>query len=285
MRSIWRSQNSFRRYLWKFTAGLCSLFVALAVASAGQAAFAAEGGGGLVKGPVVTVKSVVDGDTLVINEAVDGASQIRLVGIQAPKLPLGRRGFRKWPLADEAKAELSQLTLGRKLILSYGGRRMDRHGRLLAHLHRQDGVWVQGEMLKRGFARVYSFADNRAKVEDMLAAERHARQRRSGLWRHPFYTVQDAAEIKMPVNSFQLVEGRMLDVAVVRGRVYLNFGANWRTDFTISIAPKVARLFKREGIDLSALKARSVRVRGWLKSFNGPIINATHPEQIEVLKP
>ena len=45
------------------------------------------------------VESVVDGDTLVL---ADGR-QVRLVGIQAPKLPLGRDGFQPWPLADEAK--------------------------------------------------------------------------------------------------------------------------------------------------------------------------------------
>ena len=32
-----------------------------------------------------------------------------------------------------------------------------------------------------------------------------------------------------------------------------------------------------------SLQGKRIRVRGWLKSFNGPMINATHPEQIEVL--
>jgi hypothetical protein len=64
----------------------------------------------------------------------------------------------------------------------------------------------------------------------------------------------------------------------------LNFGANWRTDFTISLAPKVARLFRREGIEPVAMQGKRIRVRGWLKSFNGPMISATHPEQIEVLE-
>ena len=111
------------------------------------------------------VREVVDGDTVVL----EGAGQVRLVGIQAPKLALGRTGFRPWPLTAESKALLETLTLGKPLRLSYGGRRIDRHGRLLAHLEDAEGRWIQGEMLSAGLARVYSFADNRSRVSDMLA--------------------------------------------------------------------------------------------------------------------
>jgi endonuclease YncB( thermonuclease family) len=238
----------------------------------------------LEPGELVLVGGVIDGDTVSLAEAVLGATEIRLVGIQAPKLPLGRAGFRKWPLADAAKAVLSRLTLQKRVRLSYGGRRLDRHGRLLAHLNLESGVWVQGEMLARGLARVYSFADNRARVAEMLELERRARGKRRGIWRLGYYRILEPLEAVRRINSFQLIEGRILDAAIIRGRAYLNFGANWRTDFTISLAPKVARLFRREGIEPGALKGKRVRVRGWLKSFNGPMINATHPEQIEVLE-
>ena len=51
---------------------------------------------------------VVDGDTVVLEDG----RRVRLVGIQAPKLPLGRPGFERWPLADEAKHALESLVLG-----------------------------------------------------------------------------------------------------------------------------------------------------------------------------
>lgn len=253
----------------------------LALLMAGSQAWA----GGLEKGEWVTVSQVVDGDTVLFAPPMGGASQIRLVGIQAPKLPLGRPGFGKWPLADEAREALRQLIAGRRVRLSYGGRRMDRHGRLLAHLHDEKGTWMQGEMLARGLARVYSFADNRAVVGEMLALERRARDARRGLWAHPFYAVRDQARAGRFIGGFQLVEGRVLDVALVRGRAYFNFGTNWRTDFTISLNPRAVRLFRRAKVDLGAYKGRRVRVRGWIKSFNGPMIEATHPEQIEVVDP
>ena len=86
---------------------------------------------------------VIDGDTLVL---ADG-SEVRLVGIQAPKLPLGRADFVAQPLAEEAKAALAAMTLGRTVALSYGGQRIDRWGRRLAHLHDESGRWIQGELL------------------------------------------------------------------------------------------------------------------------------------------
>ena len=68
------------------------------------------------------------------------AREVRLVGIQAPKLPLNRPNFKEWPLAREAKDELEKLVLNQRVTLSYGGARMDRHGRTLAHLHTDDGT-------------------------------------------------------------------------------------------------------------------------------------------------
>ncbi len=222
---------------------------------------------------------IIDGDTLVLR----GGAQVRLVGIQAPKLPLGRRGFAAWPLADRAKAALSRLTLGRTLELRYVGRRIDRHGRLLAHLSDGAGQWIQGALLAAGMARVYTFADNRKRAAEMLALEQDARTARRGIWDHRFYRVLDQAETSDHADSFQLVEGRVLDTALVRRRGYLNFGTDWRSDFTISISPRAMRRFKSAGPGLERYRNMRVRVRGWLKSYNGPMIEATHPEQIEIL--
>jgi len=237
----------------------------------------------ITHGPSATVIRVVDGDTVVLGSAIDGANQVRLVGIQAPKLPLGRPNFAKWPLADESKDYLEKLVVNRTVTLAFGGRRMDRHGRLLAHLHDQNGRWIQGAILRQGMARVYSFSDNRSLISEMLSEERSARRESLGIWADPYYAVRKANTPNLPVNGFQVVEGIVRDVAKVRRRVYLNFGANWRTDFTVTLNPKTVRLFDREKVSVGDLEGKTVRVRGWLKSLNGPMITATHPEQIEVL--
>jgi endonuclease YncB( thermonuclease family) len=225
------------------------------------------------------VVEVIDGDTVLL----DDGHEVRLVGTQAPKLPLGRRGFVAWPLADESKAALKDLVLGRTVRRDYGGLEVDRHGRDLAHLIRDDGLWIQGAMLRAGMSRVYSFPDNRARVDDMLALEREARAERAGIWGHPFYAIRTPEAVATDIDTFQIVEGRVAEAAVVRRRAYLNFGDDWRTDFTISVAPSDRRLFEDAGIDLGDMTGRPVRVRGWVRDYNGPMIEATHPEQIELL--
>lgn len=235
----------------------------------------------LEPGQTAKVIEVVDGDTVVL----ESGRQVRLVGIQAPKLPLGRIGFEKWPLADEAKQALEKLVLGRSVTLAYGGQRIDRYNRLLAHLFTADGTWIQRELLKDGLARVYSFPDNRALADEMLVHEGASRKQQIGIWRVPYYLVLDTQAAETQINRFALVEGRVLNVAEVRGRAFLNFGDDWKTDFTISIAPKNLKHFRNDGITPVDYKGRRVRVRGWLKSRNGPMIDVTHPEQIEVLSP
>lgn len=227
-----------------------------------------------------TAQRIIDGDTLALETGI----HMRLVGIQAPKLPLGRPGFRAWPLGKDSRAALAALTLGKRLALSYGGRRIDRHGRLLAHLTDPAGVWLQGTMLEQGMARVYSFADNRARIGEMLERERAARAARRSIWAHPFYAIRTPQSVAQDIGTFQVVEGRVVSAAVVRKRGYLNFGPDWKTDFTVSISPRDMRRFRAAKTDMGSLKGRAVRVRGWIKRYNGPMIEATHPEQIELLE-
>lgn len=275
-------QRAFRLFPRGLAAALLSC---LAVVLTFQGAVAREPvtlPAGLAAGAPGTVAAITDGDTL---ELADGRT-VRLVGIQAPKLPLGRRNFPTWPLAPEAAAALADLARGQRLTPHFGGARADRHGRVLAHLARADGVWLQGEMLARGMARVYTFEDNRAGAAAMYALEREARAAGRGIWAHPWYRVLDHGETGRHIGTFQLVEGRVREAAQVRGQGYLNFGDDWRTDFTIVIPKRALATFRASfGRRLEAVEGKRVRVRGWLRRFNGPMIEASHPEQVEVVGP
>jgi len=259
------------------------LGILLAVMLSAAPAMAAEKAA-LSQGPSATVARVVDGDTVVLSEEILGATQIRLVGIQAPKLPLGRKGFPVWPLAEASKKVLEAIVLGKTVKLSFGGAKIDRHGRLLAHLHLEGGRWVQGEMLRLGMARVYTFPDNRAVAVEMLKIEQSARAAKKGIWRLSYYAVRTPEDLLRRVGTFQLIEGTVVSAAKVKARVYLNFGADWRTDFTATLKPGARQMFKKIAIDPISLQGKRVRVRGWLKKFNGPMIEVTHPEQIEVVE-
>ena len=234
------------------------------------------------------VTAVLDGDTL---ELEDGR-QVRLAGIEAAKPPRSAGSGanpadgRVWPLAEAATRTLSDLALGRRVLL-HGSAPVDRHGRLLAHLVREDGLWLQSALLVRGMARVHTRPDARAYAAEMLAGEDTARTAGRGLWRSRVYAVRDAAdadELARDRDSFQLLEGMVLAVSKGGGETWLDFGADWRSDVTVHIGRAAMREVTRAGIDPLSYEGRRVRVRGWITLRNGPMIEITHPEQIERLE-
>jgi hypothetical protein len=73
-------------------------------------------------------------------------------------------------------------------------------------------------------------------------------------------------------------------VARAQQFVYLNFGRDWRRDFTVRAALPDARRFARQGLELDGLVGREILVRGHLLEANGPMIELVHPAQIEVVE-
>jgi hypothetical protein len=67
----------------------------------------------------------------------------------------------------------------------------------------------------------------------------------------------------------------------VRNRIDLNFGENWRDDFTIRIDRRYWRRFRKVDFDPMLLEGQRVRVRGWVVLENGPMIRVDHPEPIQ----
>jgi endonuclease YncB( thermonuclease family) len=217
--------------------------------------------------------AVGDGQTL----RLDTGASLRLAGILAP-----RAGE---PFAAEAGAGLAQLAVGQSLVLHPGPQAFDRYGRILAQADLESsGLWLQGVLLDRGLARAMTLKDNRGCAAELLAREAAARAAGRGLWALPGYAVRRAERIgRADLGRFVIVEGTVRAVAVFSDRAYLNYGPDYRKDFTAEIAGPDLALFRAEGYDLKALAGQAVRVRGWLQMLNGPMIALTHPEQIEKL--
>ena len=255
---------------------------ALFLGAAGAGGSAAQ----LKAGEIDHVRSVLDGDTLYL----DSGLKVRLSGIQAPKLPLGRKGFRAWPLGQEARSALIGLTQKRRVQLYYGGAKRDRYDRALAQIYILDAsgnrdLWVQEEMVRLGMARVYTWPDTFQDSARLYAAEQEARAAARGIWADSFYAIRkpDPDPLAQDVDSFQLVEGIVTSAANVKGTHYLNFGANYRTDFTVAISKASMKAFKKSGFDPLSLEGASIRVRGWIELQNGPVIWVSDPNRIEVL--
>ena len=138
-------------------------------------------------------------------------------------------------------------------------------------------------MISAGMARVYTWSDNRSCAAELLAREVQARGAKRGIWALPYYRIRAPTELENEIDTFQLVEGQVVSSAEVRGRFFLNFGRDYKTDFTVTIAPEDVRSFRAASLDPRTLPGRTVRVRGWISLQNGPEIEVTHPEQIEIL--
>ena len=240
----------------------------------------------LKPGEIGIVTSILDGDTLYLKDGL----KVRLSAMQAPKLPLGRKGFKAWPMGEEAKAALTALTKKRRVQLFYGGESRDRYGRALAQVYTLNAagkrdLWIQEEMVRLGLARVYTWPDTWQDSSTLYAAERKARESKRGIWGLPYYAVRSPEPnmLAQDVDSFQLVEGIITSTADVRGTVYLNFGADYKTDFTIVIAKKNRRNLKRAGFDPLSLEGAKVRIRGWIELQNGPMIWLDDPNRLEIL--
>lgn len=265
-----------------FKTSLVHLATLAALSTVSTAALACEQ---LRMEPGGIVTSVTDGDTVIL----DDGRVIRMIGTQAPKLPLDRPYFPTWPLAPEAKAALEAIALNHEVRLGFGGETVDRYGRVLAHVFvvtPEGEIWAQQAMVAKGLARVYSFPDNRACLDLLFAAEGRARLAGLGIWADPYYSTRAAnapGDLLARAGQYELVEGRVLLAEQSGGRVYLNFGRFWKEDFTAVIEAPALRLFAQAGIDPLALENALVRIRGWVDDRDGPRIEVTHPEQIEVL--
>ena len=245
-------------------------------------------------GPRIELKGLVAGETVRAVEATDGnllvledGRVVRLAEIEAPS---GQSGSGESAnIARLARARLQELAIGKPLLLAFGGRQsLDEV--ILAHVfdvsNRNRPIWLQAQMVQGGWSRVHSWSDNRARATKLLAAEEMARQARLGLWAQPEFAIwstTDLATAENPRRGFALVEGTLRDVANRDPRVYLNFGADWRTDFTASVDVKALNLWPHGADDLSALVGKRIRVRGVLRERNGPMIDVDHPEQIEII--
>lgn len=93
---------------------------------------------------------------------------------------------------------------------------------------------LQGELVARGAARVWPETDRHDEIDVLLALEEKARRAREGLWGLDFYRVWPALGADDAIGAFHLIEGALVDAADRSGRIYLNFGDDYRTDFTTS---------------------------------------------------
>lgn len=220
-------------------------------------------------GGAIQAARIVDAETL----ALQDGRLLRLVDIDVPE-----RGA----AASEAKAALAALLADQPLAVKFAGNPKDRQGRVLGELYAGD-LWVQGELLRRGLARVAGTADNRIGIPEMLVLERQARRYRRGLWRDRDMAILSASDAGRAAGHFALVSGDVADVLSNSEGVALFFGADRHSGLVLTLAPDVVKLCRDAGLDPASLRGRTVLTRGYVDGTRRPTIAVMFPEQIELL--
>jgi endonuclease YncB( thermonuclease family) len=204
---------------------------------------------------------------------------LRLEGIEPPFADT-----ENW--RNKARQALNELTAGRQLITDEI--LTDRYGRITGQVYALDAGghknWLQGEMLRRGLAFVYPPAGNETRLDDMRTAETAARRAGTGIWSDIAYADTAADNTSSRYGHFAFASGVVLDAVRVKSMIYLHFGEDWRTSFTVAIATHDLRAFREAQIDLLNLKGKTIRARGWVKRDIGPMITVTNPAQIDILE-
>lgn len=260
-----------------------------------QSSFAADGNPASVadaaksctlqSGGYHTVARIIDGETLVL---ADGR-EVRLIGALAPRASDAGAAVGAWPIETESVRVLTALVLGRSVKLAFGNRRTDRYGRHLAHVFVGRGAqekWVQGEMLAAGAARAYGLPGLFDCSSELLAHERAARSKYLGLWNIAVYRMKSARMTGLLMqrrSRFEIVSGVVANVSPTKAATYLNFGTDWKSDFTARVSKDVLATYPEFARTLAGLTDKRVAVRGWIERRNGPLIDIQHPDQIEVL--
>ena len=225
------------------------------------------------------VDRVIDGRSF----ALDDGREIRLASLEVP--PAAGTS----PAGQASRAALAAMVAGATVTLGNATGAPDRYGRTVAHAFTTGEAQprsVAHALLAAGHARVGAEISDPACAAELYSHERVARIAKLGLWSHPQYGIVDAGDLTGLVagrGRFSVDEGKVLSVRESGGTIYVNFGRRWSEALTVTISKRQERIFTGAGREPKALENRRLRVRGWIEVRNGPRIEASRPEQIELV--
>lgn len=133
------------------------------------------------------VVSHVDGDTVRLARLglsatlAEGEASVRLLEIDTPELSHTEDADDCYAVeASEALATL--LPVGDEVHVMRDAELLDPYDRTLLYLWTEDGVFVNEELVRLGYARAVLYEPNDRYIEQIRAAEREARDADRGLW-------------------------------------------------------------------------------------------------------
>lgn len=133
--------------------------------------------------PNATIEYVVDGDTVDVIIG-DKQERVRLIGIDTPEIAHQGQPERAECFGDEATTFTRSLVpVGTPVRLERDVVARDDYGRLLGYVYRaSDGVFVNYEIVRQGYAQPLTIPPNVAFSKLIVQAARDAEEDQAGLW-------------------------------------------------------------------------------------------------------
>ena len=225
----------------------------------------------------VELLAIRDGERLLLKEG----EPLRFAAIRAPYPPIGQQPGR-WPPVQVLSRRIEELAADGLILYPAG--RDDRYGNRMANLWSlKEKVWLAEALAGEGLAIMTPEVLFDAEYAPVAAAERAARAKDLGIWSNPAHQVLCANDAYDGIDQLRVVQGRILEAAVVSGNLYLNFGADWRNDFTLRL--KAGRGARRtDQLRLAGdLQDHTIEVRGWIYYYGGPMIDLENLGQVTLV--
>ena len=126
----------------------------------------------------VKVKHVADGDTIIL----ENGDVVRYIGIDSPEIDHKTNSAE--PYGFEARKFNKNMVLSKNLRLEFDQRSHDHHGRLLAYVFLENGLFVNQAMIENGYA-IYMYHKANLKHQGLLLkAQQRAMAAKKGIWKN-----------------------------------------------------------------------------------------------------
>lgn len=231
--------------------------------------------------PRIKVIDVIDGDTI----KLENQKLVRYIGVDTPESRLKKGDkfvYAPQPFARQATELNQNLVLNKFIRIEFDEQQVDQYGRLLGYCF-VDDLFVNAKILEEGLAVLYARVPNVKYTNVFIQAQTNARNQKKGLWGS--YEIVDASDAHQYVNQIRTVRGKVLSTYQSAKCIFLNFGSNYKTDFSIVIFNDAISSFYGKNIDpLTFYKGKDVEVSGRIKRYNGPEIIVGIPEQITIIQ-
>ncbi len=106
--------------------------------------------------------------------------RVRYIGIDTPEIHHPRKPVEAY--GREAMEFNRRLVEGKKVRLEFDVERYDKYNRLLAYLFLPDGTFVNGELLRQGYAQLLTIPPNVKYADLFVRNQQEARKAGRGLW-------------------------------------------------------------------------------------------------------